>query len=598
MNVINKKLVGCFIVVILLLSFVATAQPLAAQKNYTNITPKQANQIINSLSSANVVVLDVRNESECKFAHLYNSLNIPVYALEAAIDYYTALPNATIIDYRSVILMQHINDPVIVYCEKGGRSAIAANILVEKGFTKVYNVIGGIDAWAQTDLPFYNTAHNITVSQTKTTIEPWTSFPCACERQTNGDSNEDNVITNRVLDITDETENCSQGTFSFEYDGTTYDTNVSATSLWTYENSDCYGTNVTATFELLESSGDISLRDYLLRYQIQHVDYNFSVTTTLQPLDANTYNASVTVVRFAPIGKEDWLSVEKVVFTSPVTLTKLYAGLEKICKDLAQTYKKDGSKHNDAVLNDLAVNYGLMADGLKDLSKLVHSELRSYDLEILRSEAILVDDFCALCVAVATALISVITCGIIDFFFLGGLCIGLGFVTTAGVATIPCLLVAGLLVDLICGGLIGLGAWALCAQLDYCGIYYVDYCYVSEINNGYGINKDNVIGMPDSHYAILTGGFFGDGAHLVCHLEEKSSGGLRATIRTFDSQMVWIYVSEYNNNDWRLIYRSWPSSQEIHASTSDPYNYVSIVAYDMYFVSIPDLWVDAIAANY
>ncbi|HRN40947.1 MAG: rhodanese-like domain-containing protein [Flavobacteriales bacterium] len=37
--------------------------------------------------------------------------------------------------------------PVYLYCRSGGRSANAADILKEKGFTKVYNLDGGITSW-------------------------------------------------------------------------------------------------------------------------------------------------------------------------------------------------------------------------------------------------------------------------------------------------------------------------------------------------------------------------------------------------------------------------------------------------------------------
>ncbi len=37
--------------------------------------------------------------------------------------------------------------PVFVYCKAGGRSASAAELLKEKGFSKVYNLDGGISAW-------------------------------------------------------------------------------------------------------------------------------------------------------------------------------------------------------------------------------------------------------------------------------------------------------------------------------------------------------------------------------------------------------------------------------------------------------------------
>ncbi|MDF1672769.1 MAG: rhodanese-like domain-containing protein [Vicingaceae bacterium] len=39
------------------------------------------------------------------------------------------------------------NTPVLIYCKKGGRSSSAAEILKEKGFKKVFNLMGGITAW-------------------------------------------------------------------------------------------------------------------------------------------------------------------------------------------------------------------------------------------------------------------------------------------------------------------------------------------------------------------------------------------------------------------------------------------------------------------
>ena len=37
--------------------------------------------------------------------------------------------------------------PVLVYCKVGGRSAQAADVLVQKGFTQVYNLKGGMMKW-------------------------------------------------------------------------------------------------------------------------------------------------------------------------------------------------------------------------------------------------------------------------------------------------------------------------------------------------------------------------------------------------------------------------------------------------------------------
>lgn len=39
--------------------------------------------------------------------------------------------------------------PVYVYCRSGKRSSSAADILKEKGFTKIYNLDGGITSWQE-----------------------------------------------------------------------------------------------------------------------------------------------------------------------------------------------------------------------------------------------------------------------------------------------------------------------------------------------------------------------------------------------------------------------------------------------------------------
>ena len=41
----------------------------------------------------------------------------------------------------------------VFYCQMGGRSAQAAAFAVANGFTDVYNLQGGITAWAQAGLP-------------------------------------------------------------------------------------------------------------------------------------------------------------------------------------------------------------------------------------------------------------------------------------------------------------------------------------------------------------------------------------------------------------------------------------------------------------
>ena len=62
------------------------------------------------------------------------------------------IADATKIDYWGDGFAEKVdkldkNEPVLIYCKKGGRSASAADVLVEKGFKKIFNLDGGISAW-------------------------------------------------------------------------------------------------------------------------------------------------------------------------------------------------------------------------------------------------------------------------------------------------------------------------------------------------------------------------------------------------------------------------------------------------------------------
>ena len=62
------------------------------------------------------------------------------------------LPGATAIDFTDPGFEQMIglinkNQPVLLYCASGARSARAAALLQEKGYKKVYNLATGMNGW-------------------------------------------------------------------------------------------------------------------------------------------------------------------------------------------------------------------------------------------------------------------------------------------------------------------------------------------------------------------------------------------------------------------------------------------------------------------
>lgn len=81
-------------------------------------------------TSENIVVLDVRETAEFVFNHIPNAISIPLGELEQRIDE---------LDKEK---------ETYVVCRTGSRSDLAAQMLAEKGFTNVMNVVPGMSQWS------------------------------------------------------------------------------------------------------------------------------------------------------------------------------------------------------------------------------------------------------------------------------------------------------------------------------------------------------------------------------------------------------------------------------------------------------------------
>ena len=98
----------------------------------TDISVHVAHDMINNNAAyPDLLVLDVRTIEEYNTNHLYDATLIPVAELGGRLNE-LALYNDT---------------EIIVYCKSGSRSLQASNILVANNFSKVFNMLGGIDAW-------------------------------------------------------------------------------------------------------------------------------------------------------------------------------------------------------------------------------------------------------------------------------------------------------------------------------------------------------------------------------------------------------------------------------------------------------------------
>lgn len=81
------------------------------------------------------VLLDVREDNEVAICALPHHTHIPMNLIPL---YHNELPDDV---------------PIVVYCHHGIRSMNVARYLEHLGFDDVYNLSGGIDAWAQTVEP-------------------------------------------------------------------------------------------------------------------------------------------------------------------------------------------------------------------------------------------------------------------------------------------------------------------------------------------------------------------------------------------------------------------------------------------------------------
>lgn len=80
-------------------------------------------------------LLDVRTPGEFDAGHIAGAENIAVETLSQNL---SSIPT---------------DKPIVLYCRSGNRSATATQILKDAGFTEIYDIDGGTNAWSAAGLP-------------------------------------------------------------------------------------------------------------------------------------------------------------------------------------------------------------------------------------------------------------------------------------------------------------------------------------------------------------------------------------------------------------------------------------------------------------
>lgn len=99
--------------------------------SYQNINVEDFNQ--GSKEEAGAIIIDVRTPEEVALGKIPGALEI---------NYFDS-------DFLEQILALEKEKPYYMYCKVGGRSAKAARLMINNGFTKVYNLEGGYSKWSE-----------------------------------------------------------------------------------------------------------------------------------------------------------------------------------------------------------------------------------------------------------------------------------------------------------------------------------------------------------------------------------------------------------------------------------------------------------------
>jgi len=103
--------------------------------NYIEVTAEEAFEL---LQNRDLFILDVRTQQEYKQLHLAQSHLVPIQQLQKRIGE----------------LEGEKYEDIFVYCATGNRSTVAARILVDQGFKRIYNLRHGVYDWAKKGYPY------------------------------------------------------------------------------------------------------------------------------------------------------------------------------------------------------------------------------------------------------------------------------------------------------------------------------------------------------------------------------------------------------------------------------------------------------------
>ena len=98
---------------------------------------------LRALQARGVPIVDVREPAEFAAGHVPGASSIPRGVLEFEIDGHPA------VNCERDPALAHRDQPIVLYCRSGGRSALAAEALQRLGFAEPLSLAGGYLGWTE-----------------------------------------------------------------------------------------------------------------------------------------------------------------------------------------------------------------------------------------------------------------------------------------------------------------------------------------------------------------------------------------------------------------------------------------------------------------
>ena len=120
---------------VLIIYFAAIVQTSWAHESQTHVNPVKHVEALEArsllASNPNIKVLDVRTKGEYKRGHIEGAIRNNYFSTK----------------FKKRLRLLDRNTPYLVHCKSGHRSERVIKIMNKEGFTNIYHLDGGYDAW-------------------------------------------------------------------------------------------------------------------------------------------------------------------------------------------------------------------------------------------------------------------------------------------------------------------------------------------------------------------------------------------------------------------------------------------------------------------